>query len=286
MTKDKYFELQGRDIFLRPVRINSSEVINTVRHPLVILFAGLLVLTLVIFDAANLLAYMSWWQAFLIWVIAVSVQIIAYSGLSLLWGRAQSRGQAPVVILPLVGLLSYLLTYSTTIFLVQMTTGRSWDAVFVPQVLLTGYVFAIIGEAIYFAFVLPQLLQDIRSDDQPDTARSISIAGQKFALNTVLTLRGQEHYVLVQTADDTHKLRGRLSDLVSQTDEPDGVLAHRSYWISGQAITRLERAGNTDVIVTALGERLKVAQPRRIEVRSWVAQYAPGAVDTATNQTT
>ncbi len=280
MRNDKCFEVEARDIFLRPLSIKNCEVVATLHHPMVLLFAGLLVLTLTIFDTANLQTYLAWWQSLLIWTIAVATQILAYTGLFLAWGWFRTRHAIPVVLAPLVGLLAYLVTYAVTVQLVQWSTGRSWEEVFVPEIMLTGYAFAMIGEAIYFAFVLPQLLRDIRQAGRGGAARSISIAGRRFPLDTVLTLRGQEHFVLVETLDDTYKVRGRLSDLVSQTEERDGVLAHRSYWVAGRAITRLEReADGRDCIVTTNGERLRVAQPRRVEVRAWVAQYAPDAAN-------
>ena len=281
MRENKCFDMKGRDIFLRPLVISSCEIVQTVRQPMVLLFAGLLVLTLVIFDAAHLQAYMSWWQALLIWVIAVTIQILGYTSLSLIWAWFQARNRAPLVFLPLVSICAFLITYLTTAMLVEWTTGRTWEQIFVPGILFVGLVFALIGEALYFAFVLPQILEGIRDAGPSETPRHIAIAGEKFDIDSVLTLRGQEHCVLIETRDKTHKLRGRLCDLVSQTKPADGILAHRSYWVSGRAITRLEQQDGNDAIITVQGERLKVAQPRRVEVRSWVAQNVPHATENA-----
>lgn len=275
MKDHKCYEVQSRDIFLRVHTMTSCEILAAVRQPMVLFFAGLLVLTLVIFDTASLQTYMAWWQATLIWVTAVTVHIILYVAIALAWAWLRLRAPLPRMFLPLCGMSAYLSTYLLTGMLVQWRTGHDWTEILTFKVMLTGYTFALIGEAIYFAFVLPQLLLKLRGPVTP--ARSIGVAGQRFDLDEILTLRGQEHYVLVQTPDQTHKLRGRLSDLVSQTQEADGVLAHRSYWVSSQAISRLEYADGWDALVTVDGERLRVAQPRRGAVRSWVAQYAPHA---------
>lgn len=283
---DKCFPIQARDILLRPLSITSCEIIQTVRLPMVVLFSGLVVFTLVIFDAAQLRHLMAWWQAFGIWIIAVATQIVAYCALLLLWGWGQNRYRAPRVFLPLIGLSAYLLTYSVILILVTMATGRPAREMFGPDIFLTGYAFAIITEAIYFAFVLPQLLREVRGASNSGKRRTISVAGQRFEIDALLTLRGQAHYVLIQTHKDTYRLRGRLSDLVAQTQEGDGVLAHRSYWVAVQAISRLEREDGADTIVTVQGERLKVAQPRRPAVQNWMAQYAPDAIGQGQAQTT
>ena len=274
MRDETCFEIKARDIFLRPLTITSGEIFETLRQPMVLLFAGLLTLTLVVLDAAHLEEYMAWWQAALIWSIATTVQIGTYTALTLLWGGLGRRWPLPPVFLPANGLLAYLVSYLCTASLVQWTTGRGWDEIFGPEILLTGYGFAAIGEAIYFAFVLPQLRLRLQQEGPP--ARSIAVAGQRFELDTILTLRGQEHHVLVQTAERTHRLRGRLGDLISQTRESDGVLAHRSYWVASRAITRLERGDDGhDTIVTTAGERLRVARPRQGAVRAWLARHAP-----------
>ncbi len=278
---DKCFPIRARDILLRPLTITSCEILQTVRLPMVLLFAGLAVFTLVLFDAAQLRHLMAWWQAFGIWIIAVATQIAAYCALLLAWGWGQNRYRAPQVFLPLVGLSAYLLTYSVILVLVTWATGRPAGEMFGPGIFLTGYAFAIISEAIYFAFVLPQLLREVRGGANGGQARAITVAGQRFDIDSLLVLRGQAHYVLIETREGTHRLRGRLSDLVAQTEEGDGVRAHRSYWVSGQAISRLEREDGGDTIVTIQGERLKVAQPRRLAVRSWMAQHAPDAMGQA-----
>ena len=217
---------------------------------------------------------MPWWQALIIWCLAVGIQITGYTGLSLCWAFLQEKRAVPRVFLPLIGMTSFFITYAVASLLVSWTTQRGLDEIFSSRVLLTGFVFAMIGEAIYFAFVLPQMLRDIQEEN---IERTISIAGQTFDLENVQTLRGQEHFVLIQTKEGTTRLRGRLSDLVQQTDESDGVLAHRSYWIARKAISRLETESGCDSILTEHGERLKVAQPRRAEVRAWVQHHAPEA---------
>ena len=280
MRDDKCFEIQARDILLRPLGITACEALEILRQPMVLLFVGLLILPLILFDAANLQQYMPWWQAALIWTAAAAIQISTYTALTLLWGGLRRHWPLPPVFLPANGLLAYLATCLGTASLVRWLTGRSWADILDPGIVLAGYAFAAIGEAIYFAFVLPQLLLRLQQPGGP--VRSIAIAGQHFDLDTILTLRGQEHHVLVQTTDRTHRLRGRLGDLVSQTQESDGVLAHRSYWIASRAITRLEQDDDgRDTIVTTAGERLRVAGPRQGAVRAWIARHAPEAITTS-----
>ena len=155
---------------------------------------------------------------------------------------------------------------------------------FAASALFTGFEpYRLFGVILYFAFVDPLIRGSItarrtNSKSSAVQTRSISVAGEQFLVDSILTLRGQEHYVLITTEEGEHLLRARLGDLVSQTREDDGVLAHRSYWVGRQAIARLEVMSGSDVILTHSGEQLPVARPRKNEVRGWMAQHAPHAI--------
>ncbi len=275
MNRKGGYVLTARDIFLRPVRLSSDEIVATLTHPRLLLFLLLVVLVLTVSDPGRLLAVVSVWHAFLVWMVAVALQVGLCTGMALLWARAQERYNAPVVFLPLFGLLAYGVTYTSTILHVAAQSGHPPGQLAEASILLSGYLTTLLFEALYFTYVLPVLMRDISDPGDRAPARTIVVAGKRLPLERVQTLRGQEHFVLVSTDRGQRKVRARLGDLVSQTEAGDGVLAHRSYWIARHAISGFEHEGGTDVIVTRSGERLKVARTRQEEVRDWLARHLP-----------
>ena len=280
MTKQKGDNLRGRDIFFRPIEIDSCEIRRITLHPLTLLFIVLLTVAFVAFDAGLFKAHMTLVTSTFIWFIAVSQQILTYSALAVLWAKAQKRLRAPVIFLPLIGAITFLITYGTTVLHISWHTGRPVADIVVLSVFFNALLFNMVFEALYYAFVLPQIRRVIGGEggnDMPPQPRlrDIRIAGKRFEIDQILTLRGQEHYVIVTTPDGIHRLRARLGDLVSQTSESDGVLAHRSYWVARQAITGLKSENGLDVILTQTGEDFPVARPRTESVRAWVSRHLP-----------
>ncbi|GEM_PF-3837148 len=282
MCKSEGNKLKARDVFVRPLALTTGEILGTLFHPRLLLFLGLVVVTLTLADPGRLLPVMPTWKAVLVWLGAVGIQTIGYAGLALVWARAQDRLGAPVIFLPLIGLVAYTITYATTVLHIHLQTGRPFQVILLPSMALVGYLVALVFETLYFAFVLPVLLRDIRehqADREPEPQagqnRHICIAGMKLPLDDIQTLRSQEHFVLISTPEGQQSIRARLGDLVPQTSEADGVLAHRSYWVARHAISHLDRENGSDVIVTHAGERLKVAQTRQEEVRQWLDRHLP-----------
>lgn len=282
MRKSEGNRLKARDVFLRPLMLTTSEILGTLSRPRLLLFLGLVVVTLTLADPGRLLPVMPTWKAVLIWLGAVGIQTTGFAGLALLWAKAQDRLGAPVIFLPLIGLVAYMITYAATVLHINLQTGRPFLVIIQPSVALIGYLIALVFETLYFAFVLPVLLREFRerhTDQMPDPQaehnRHICIAGMKLPLDDIQTLRSREHFVLISTPQGQKTIRARLGDLVPQTTEADGVLAHRSYWVARRAISHLDQENGSDVIVTHDGERLKVAQTRQDEVRQWLDTHLP-----------
>lgn len=274
MNKQNCLELQARDIFLREVRITTCEIRAIMLQPLALLFITLVAAAFVAFDAAHLWARMAIWQVAIVWIVAVPLQVILYTGLAAGWAWLQSRLKLPVIYLPILGLLAYAINYPLAVLHVAAQSGRSFSEVMAPNVMISGIIFSLIFEALYFAFVFP-MLRNVAGLASPPQAREILVGSERFAIDQLITLRGQEHYVLITTPQGSHRLRARLSDLVSQTNPEDGILAHRSHWISRGAIAGLITNNDNDLIVMNCGEHLPVARPRRTEVRGWIKQHVP-----------
>ncbi len=274
MFENGFYELKARDVFFRPLVLTAREIQATLLNAHLLLFLALVVITLTLADLGRLLPVMPIWRAVLVWVVAVFIQAITYAGLALAWARAQDKLNAPVIYLPILGAGAYVITYVTTILHISLQTDWPLAEIGAPGIALSGYVVALVFEALYFAFVLPNLLREIRPE-AAGPARHVHVAGETIPLEQIETLRSERHFVRIVTADRDMRLRARLSDLVSQTEERDGILAHRSHWVARHAIHGLEQTHNGDLIITRRGERLKVAATRQDQVRAWLARHAP-----------
>ncbi len=283
MTEEDYPELTARDIFFRKLVVSTRDMQAIMSHPRLYVFLALVICVFVAFDAIYLRSRMEIWQVILTWTVSISLHILLFHIFLSIWTYGQRRFSLPVLYLPVSNLTAFSVSYFITVFQIGLHTDRLFSEVSVPGFIFSGIVFCLIFEAVYFAFVDPLIRGSItarrtNSKSSAVQTRSISVAGEQFLVDSILTLRGQEHYVLITTEEGEHLLRARLGDLVSQTREDDGVLAHRSYWVGRQAIARLEVMSGSDVILTHSGEQLPVARPRKNEVRGWMAQHAPHAI--------
>lgn len=274
---DDSLVLDARDTFFRRLRMPVYEIFEDLRSARMLQFAAFMLVIFLILDAAALNLYMSPWRSAMVWTQAIGLQIAIYIGLGLGWAWLQARLGAPAIYLPIIGMAAYALNYPVTVLHVGLQTDRSFFEVVKVSVMFTGAALSVIFEALYYVFVYP-LMHTSRRQREHERGREITVAGESFGVSDLISLKSQEHYVVVATPAATHRLRARLSDVVSQLDETDGVQAHRSHWVSRDAISTIVQKDGTDHIVTITGESLPVARPRKGEVRAWVASHRPDAM--------
>ena len=76
----------------------------------------------------------------------------------------------------------------------------------------------------------------------------------------LLAVQAQEHYIRVIATDQTPMLLYRFSDALEQLKARDGMQVHRSYWVSLDAIERIERDGTRMSLRLRNGERVPVSR--------------------------
>jgi len=59
----------------------------------------------------------------------------------------------------------------------------------------------------------------------------------------IYRLTGRDHYVDVVTSEGTFTIRSRLTDAIAEMEPVAGYCAHRSHWITVEAIAGVERQG-------------------------------------------
>lgn len=76
----------------------------------------------------------------------------------------------------------------------------------------------------------------------------------------LLAVQAQEHYIRIIATDQTPMLLYRFSDALEQLQARPGLQVHRSYWVSLDAIERIERDGTRMSLRLRNGERVPVSR--------------------------
>lgn len=114
------------------------------------------------------------------------------------------------------------------------------------------------------------LLPDPVEETQGQSPRMILVGTEPIALPRLHHLQAQEHHVQVVLDDARQTHRIRLSDIVAQTTEAEGIQPHRSWWVASHAATALEREDNRHSLRLNDGTRVPVARSRVPAVRDWL----------------
>ena len=104
----------------------------------------------------------------------------------------------------------------------------------------------------------------------------ITVAGQTIAIDEILTIQSQDHFVEIRTKHGKHFLRSRLSDIITELPKDAGRQLHRSYWIANQSVTAMNISGQGVMsIETSDGGEWKVAKTRQKEIKDWIKKITP-----------
>lgn len=85
---------------------------------------------------------------------------------------------------------------------------------------------------------------------------------------TLICLEMEDHYVRVHTALGDTMIHMRMADAALELDGIEGMLVHRSYWVSREAITGWSRDGKTLTLSLSNGKAVPVARDRQPLVRA------------------
>lgn len=220
---------------------------------------------------------------------AITLQFIivfafSYVALIAIWLALRHGEQVVRVFRIFFSLAAATLATISTIFLALLYMGEEF--VLRAAVAEVPYVFLLtqILEAIFFAFVAPRRLsiREVSPPKEPEPApappappveeapATLAIAGRQLPLNEVLHISSHGHYLRCLVGAEEVWLRGRMLDVLAQTDEKDGVQPRRSWWVAARAVRELRRAGSGDVLVLTDGVEIAVPRARRDDVRAWI----------------
>ena len=109
----------------------------------------------------------------------------------------------------------------------------------------------------------------LQTDLPPAQINQIRIGNEVFAVEDLLYIRSEDHYLRIVTSRRRMLTRGRLSDAIAQLDIRQGIQINRSTWVSFDAIQSTEDDGRGILsVILADGEQERVAQSRRIAFQS------------------
>jgi hypothetical protein len=270
-----FLELTARDIFLRPVRVTSAEILWILRDRRTGLFFLTTVALLVAVDAFQLGTHLTLTQICLLWGCTVAAQILLFVSQSLGWAWGQRRFGLFPLYLPVFNLIAFGASLQINGFVFASLSGVPSGITLLSSGALGGVVVALSMEALFFAFAFPLMRGELAPREPLRPDRTIGAAGETFAIDELCFMRSDGHYVEIATRTGTLRIRARLNDLVSQTEPGDGIRAHRSHWLARRAIARRIMARDGVQLELHDGTRFAVAGPRRAAVAAWVAQYLP-----------
>lgn len=232
------------------------------------LFLGLAVGILVLFDAHGYVTDIGFWPATFVWssfvVVVAAFYLLTLSALLLL----KPYFPKLFIYLPFIGIFAMTVTTFATTYQVVYFVGSGDTYAQSLAILPFNFVLGVFFETIFFVFVKPVLARTIVEPKikYKSTPREIEVSGHSFQVEKIRYLRAQDHYVDAHLDGEKTMIRARLRDFISQLDPDEGVMPHRSYWVSWREILQLELSSNQPVVTLIGGERIPIAKSRVADV--------------------
>lgn len=244
-------------------------------HRYLILFVVFVLTLLVLLDAHEYRSIMSLGYTILLWSVCIITLTGLYLAITATFILASKRYSRLFIYFPAVGLTAmtantFLTNFNASIF---SDYNFSLDVAIshLPVNLAIGFVF----EGIFIVFVYPLVRQSssIQSVPTKPIIATVLIAGKRFRLDEIRAVSSQDHYVEVTTVNGTSMLRARLADVVDQLSDVDGVMPHRSHWVTRDAVDQMMGNASKKVLALVNGAEIPVARGRVAEVRDWLDTY-------------
>ena len=214
--------------------------------------------------------------AALLWLITIFT-ITAFYLLILALGMAISkRYEGFFVYFPVVGLIAMTITTFVSSFSYALMSGETYTLELATTHLLFNLALGFLFETLFMFFVYPVILQNFDSRSENDVAdvatREVIIAGKAFAVSQINYVSSQDHYLQVNTASSNELLRGRLADVVAQLSGADGIVPHRSHWVSRSVVDSIGGKSGAKILNLTDGTQIPIARSKVSRVQKWFEQ--------------
>ena len=255
------------------VRESFAENAKSVFSPLTAVIWLLAIVTAVVSGPFGTLESMGVSTRTVFWVLIVSVSIlIGYSArfiATLLVGHEKpvlfdfvAIGFMTVVFAPIVWLIGqgvgteggFVMPSITMVFVYVFTMTAT---VFILRRLIPGI------EARHYSFWNDETASAPAEDRTPRLMRRLSPENQ----GTILRLSAMDHHVEIATTTGVETLRLRFTDAINEMEPVDGVCAHRSHWVTREAIVDVARENAHKIfLILKNGDRVPVSRKYKPEL--------------------
>ena len=259
------------DVIGNRFHLTTRELWRALMHRYLPLFVILTTSALVLWDTHGFRDILSISETIIVWSVCVISVIGLYAFITSIMIETAKRFTRVFVYFPLIGLFcmtinTFLINYNVSLISEQ---EFSMDRVYshLPFNLSIGLVF----ETIFVVFVFP-IMRSNSDYLKPieNTTITITIAGQKFNVDEILSIESQDHYVEISTTSSKNLLRARIADIATMLSHVDGIMPHRSYWVSRSAIKGMSGSSNKKTLILTSGEQIPIARGRVAVVQDWL----------------
>lgn len=207
-------------------------------------------------------------------VILIGIFYVCFFQLLLMIASVTKRS---VVYEPLAMLLAFVMSFPAVYFaLLYVPFGGP-----VPVVTLLGaFVFAYCGAQLGMVFYLvPHIVENI-GDELDDNApnffhterkEGFYLGEHQVLFEQLLWIRSEGHNLRVKMKSQEIVVRAPLSKILGLLDSIDGLLIHRSSWVSRQAVSNIDRSFGSVALVTTDGMRHSIARAKVSKVKTWIS---------------
>lgn len=262
-----------KDVSGTDVRLSLSDLVSHLTSRLGGLFLLLCMALLLFSDPPGLLHYLSLHQALFVWLCALAIYLAGYFVISLAVSGMQARGRLHGFPTPFVGLIIIAPTVSASEMLVAALAPPEYQITILSRMVFY-YLIVQILEFFFIRFLLP-LNNPVVAVAPVSGQRTISVADRAIPVRRLRYLSAQEHYVRIVLDSESFLHRVRLSDLVAQLRDDDGVQPHRSWWIGRHARPVMVRQDGRQVLRLFDETLVPVARGRQREVVDWLDAHGP-----------
>ncbi|MFW2587221.1 LytTR family DNA-binding domain-containing protein [Sagittula sp. SSi028] len=276
------FPLSFVDSFGGRSSVSLNEYVRLLCHRDTQIYVAMIFFVLVATDAPGLQGNISFGELVFIWALAMATFLFGQG--FVMAGLAAIQLRTGRFAFPDAG--KTLLSMVPSILLGEVAVRYMTDGAIgfgsLPQYFFY-YIVCEIFLLIYVRYIMPNCIED-EPDDSPEPEdikeiavvpeRQILIGANPVALKKLHHMQAQEHHVHVVLSDETMTHRARLSDIIAQTENKDGIQPHRSWWVAAHAARDLQRTGGKHVLVLNDGTQVPVARSRVAEVQSWLEEHS------------
>jgi len=132
---------------------------------------------------------------------------------------------------------------------------------------LRTYIPSEIAAICYFWFLRDRLLPKPEAEVTDRSVSTLQVAGVDYPWTNFVYARAQNQYVEVVTKNGKQLHIGSLKSISEQVSEDQGIMIHRSYFVSKSAVNQIRVDDGKVSVSMANGDRIPVARRLAVEVK-------------------